>query len=390
LRRPEERALRRRWRWLGLGGGAAVVSALVAAVLYRDAFFYFPLVDRFTGGDYDPYMVKVSRRPRHWRLRPGFSFTVQQAIDDRVRQGRDLSVEHLTARYRPLGYELGDVIFKINQQGFKGPEIDPAHARPRVLMLGDSCTFGSLFDRYTYPRVAEATLREHGRDVEVVNAGVEGYDAGNLRLELPTYAALSPEIVTIYVGWNAIYTDSTNVVPAPAADVLDFSARLRIAQERLVLLLFGPRRFALWQYYKKRVPDAQDAMLARLASYRPAYLDDVVEVAEAFRARHARVAVMTLPGLYTMDEAPTELALTKGHLPPYTRNPYVVAKVTERYNEGLREAARRNGYTLIDLDQWSRTALVPRDASFVDNVHLTEEYQQQMGQYVATILQDLR
>jgi len=39
--------------------------------------------------------------------------------------------------------------------------------------------------------------------------------------------------------------------------------------------------------------------------------------------------------------------------------------------------------SLIDLERWSETALQPRDAYFVDSVHLTEVGEEKIGKYMA-------
>lgn len=72
------------------------------------------------------------------------------------------------------------VVQRINAQGFRGPEVEvpkPEGVR-RVLCVGDSHTFGEgVEDGDTWPRILEGLLRAaHGAGIEVVNAGVAGYD----------------------------------------------------------------------------------------------------------------------------------------------------------------------------------------------------------------------
>jgi lysophospholipase L1-like esterase len=106
-------------------------------------------------------------------------------------------------------------------------------------------------------------------------------------------------------------------------------------------------------------------------------------LARALAESSARVYLVTLPGLYLRDAAPSARALEIGHLPQYTDNPYVVAALADAYNAGLRELAPRVGATAIDVDAWSREALQPRDEYFSDSVHLTEVGQEQIGVQVA-------
>jgi lysophospholipase L1-like esterase len=72
-----------------------------------------------------------------------------------------------------------DIPIAINAYGFRDPEwtADPDPARPRVLVLGDSITFGSPVraeERYTDQ--AAKLLASRGRPIEFCNAGVNGYN----------------------------------------------------------------------------------------------------------------------------------------------------------------------------------------------------------------------
>lgn len=72
-----------------------------------------------------------------------------------------------------LSYEV-----RINALGLRGPEIarEPTPGRTRILVLGDSHTFGYyLEEEETWPARLEARLQAQGSDVEVVNAGCGGW-----------------------------------------------------------------------------------------------------------------------------------------------------------------------------------------------------------------------
>jgi len=80
--------------------------------------------------------------------------------------------------------ETGDALYRINEDGFRGPR----HARPRpdgvsrMLVLGDSVSFGyGVEEADAFPRVLERELaaRVPSRAVEVVNLGVGGYNPWN-------------------------------------------------------------------------------------------------------------------------------------------------------------------------------------------------------------------
>ena len=66
---------------------------------------------------------------------------------------------------------------KINSQGFRGPEPSSDPAVQRVIVLGDSITFGyNLAVEETFPFQLQQRLSKPGRNLEVLNFGVHGYD----------------------------------------------------------------------------------------------------------------------------------------------------------------------------------------------------------------------
>jgi len=99
------------------------------------------------------------------------------------RRGTDLALR--PSLYPELKYELtpGASIrawgadIKINSQGFRGPEPSSDPATERVIVLGDSITFGnSLALEDTFPFQLQQLLVSQQRKVEVLNFGVGGYD----------------------------------------------------------------------------------------------------------------------------------------------------------------------------------------------------------------------
>ena len=84
------------------------------------------------------------------------------------------------------GYEgvQQGVEVRINSHGMRGPEIplEKPEGTFRILVLGDSWTFGvGTSQEETYPSRLENILRERypGRGIDVLNAGVSGYETYN-------------------------------------------------------------------------------------------------------------------------------------------------------------------------------------------------------------------
>jgi lysophospholipase L1-like esterase len=325
------------------------------------------------------YQMPDPRDPRNWILRPGYRMTLRQVVDAKARTGRTLAVDYLTQRAAVLNIAPDETVISINRDGFKGPEIDKGHSHFRILTIGDSCTFGSLFDEYSYPRQLERELRRRGFDAEVINAGVEGYTVRNVLMRLDEYKKLRPDLVTIYLGWNNLYGAKPLVGLARYA----YTYRFVLRAFRKLRTAEGSPTNALEQYNKPKHVDINAPEVRSLEGYVPPFIDDLEQIISEFQAAKAKVAIVTLPGLFTMSEQPSARALQSGHLPLFTDNPYVLARLYEQYNVALRQLAQKRGLQVIDLDLWSKRALSPRDAYFFDSVHLYEEGQEKVGIYMA-------
>jgi lysophospholipase L1-like esterase len=332
-----------------------------------------------------PYEMADPKRPGNWVPTPGYTMTLAQARKLVRDEGLVIAQQVLESGARSLGVREDAVIFRVNADGYKGPALDRSGARPRVLAVGDSCTFGSLIDHYSWPRAAERELAQRGVPAEVINAGVNGYSPANALARLDEFQALGPRVAVLYVGWNALFGDRRSVYGARPA-LLRFATMVRM---RWTMLHRSPQEIALDHYAAPKHPDAAAPELARLRDYRPAFLADVAALARGLEAGGAAVAIVTLPGLYRSDAPASARALEMGHLPEFTDNPYVIAALADAYNERLRELAAELGIPLIDLDRWSREALEPRDAWFVDSVHLTEQGQVLVGEEVARAIAPL-
>ncbi len=92
----------------------------------------------------------------------------------------------------------------VNEQGLRMPvEVGPRGERQRILLLGDSYTFGyNAHDVATYPYFLAALLE----DREIINAGVPGTtitQETEMFIERAQYA--EPDIVVLQVSFNDLY-----------------------------------------------------------------------------------------------------------------------------------------------------------------------------------------
>lgn len=83
------------------------------------------------------------------------------------------------------------------------PVSKPA-GQTRILFLGDSCTFGyGVSHDAAFVEVAESLLKQQGREVECINAGVPGYTLFQGCRYLETEGLkYQPDLVVFNFGWN--------------------------------------------------------------------------------------------------------------------------------------------------------------------------------------------
>jgi len=108
------------------------------------------------------------------------------------------------ARLADLSGSVKEVTtFHINQQSLRGAELT-ANNRPRLLMLGDSITFGYYVnDAESYPAVLQTKLPQY----QVLNAGVSSYNAEEEWQYLKKYGPLfQPQVVGIGFYLNDIFS----------------------------------------------------------------------------------------------------------------------------------------------------------------------------------------
>ncbi len=338
----------------------------------------------------DPYEVADAQRPGRWKPRAGYSATGRVVLEATRRAGRDLAVRYIEDEAPRIGMGPDDISVQIDADGFRGPALDAAHRAYRILTLGDSCTFGSpLSQQYGYPRSLERELRRRGFAVEVVNGGVEGYAPDDVLARIDEYRALKPELTTLYIGWNALFTER---FLQDRAGIKRYSHAARLSGRAFEILqarLWGQHAAAVEAYERPKRPDAGDPTLRLVDDYTPSFFRDVVHIVDEMQAVGSRVVVLTLPGLYASDRVPSGRALQIGHLPEFTDNPYVLARMAERYDDALRGLARKRGLAIVDLERWARQALQPPEDHFIDSVHLDELSQEQAGKELADAIAPL-
>lgn len=147
-----------------------------------------------------------------------------------------------------------DKTYQINSSGLRGPQIDITNSRPRILTLGNSCTFGwGVSDSESYVRQLEMNLHS---EYEVINGGIPGYSSlQGRRFYENELANLKPRIVLIMFGWNDQWAAAGGITDQdqkmPPSWVLDIQNQLnRLQSYRLLkktwLTIIEPDVDSLW------------------------------------------------------------------------------------------------------------------------------------------------
>ena len=151
-------------------------------------------------------LQEIDRQKGILILKPGLSLTYRELGETLRRHGETEELELLQSDADRAGLHPDDVAFRTNRFGFLGPEIDKEKpvGTVRALMIGDSVTFGPYVERLSYPRVLErelsASRKGDGERVEVVNAGVQGYNLESVLMRLDYFLDFKPDIITVLIG----------------------------------------------------------------------------------------------------------------------------------------------------------------------------------------------
>ena len=138
------------------------------------------------------------------------------------RPHQDLGMQYVPGAVWRFHHPEYTVEYAINEDGFRRPASSrprPAGPNGRLLLLGDSFTFGQGVPyEATWGAVAEGLLRQRGMPLDLVNAGVQGMDTRSELLMLRELAPrYRPDAVVLGFLINDLYTNvplDTNSRPA--------------------------------------------------------------------------------------------------------------------------------------------------------------------------------
>ena len=242
-----------------------------------------------------------------------------------------------------------------NSQGCSGPEFSLSAREGvfRIVCLGDSCTH---FGPDSYPAMLQSLLqKEAPGKFEVINAGVIGYTSfQGLALLKRRVISWSPDLVTVYFGWNDHWlardfadTDQSNRVPSllRLRNALDHSRTIQLAQLA----------------YSQFTSPSRPGMRVAIDDYR----SNLREMFQACEAMWADMWLITAP--HALDISIPPYLMTSGEVD----DPSLLVSLHRRYNSAVRQVAAEQQITLIDLEDEIDT--MDKAQLFLDDrIHLSD------------------
>ncbi|WP_133255967.1 SGNH/GDSL hydrolase family protein [Rhodopseudomonas palustris] len=262
-----------------IGAVAMLIVLLVSAEIAASAFYYLVVKPQLDATKAEPgHYYRASDNPRLvYELIPGYRGS---------HDGRDLH---------------------INSLGLRGPELSAVKDRPRIAILGDSVTFGIWHaDAEALPHLTGVELQNGcGRGAEVLNLGVPGYGAQEIREQFQVKsAATSPDAAVYLLNLNDFARRET---PYEGAD----AGLYRMYHPPLLKLPFFIRKVA----YRFEKGTLLGGMNPTLQWYRwliggtsQQTFDDIAAMAAFAKSRGISFAVFVLPSGLALEGGTNALA----------------------------------------------------------------------------------
>jgi len=286
-----------------------LLTEIILVIIPIDTYFEnrFFLVNRAL--DYPEVFKKDPQL--FWRLRPS------QTISSKFFEGKK---------------------YRINSHGLRGEEIPDKTDKVRIVVMGNSCTFGwGIPDDNTYTRQLEMLINtdEALPEVEVINAGIPGYSTFQGRRFFYTdIAYLEPDIVMMMYAWNDQWAAADNIP----------DKKQQMPPEYVINLQNIFSRLKIYRFVKKiALSIIEEPLDTKLIKENPVY-----RVSEGDFYDNLDVIIQ-----YCKREKMTPILLTspipslEKYYPAGVRSP--MHQYHEYYNYQIRQLAKFNKIALIDV-----------------------------------------
>lgn len=242
---------------------------------------------------------------------------------------------------------------RINSKGFIGVEFEEKKPEGvyRIFTLGDSCTFGGDWDM-SYAAFLGKRLNAVAQKFEVINAGIEGYNSeyalGRLKDDILKY---SPDLVTIYIGWNDLMKQSPNNMSSTGQ--VTWLGRV-LSNSYIYKGLSKVMFFYLRPALSTPQVTGEESEYHAFDTFVPGtYEENVSAMVAVLRERNIRILLMTRPTALTRSMTLDDLRAQNIFF-PFFPEAYSVPRLLSlhgAYNNSIRRLAERLQVPLVDLDE---------------------------------------
>ena len=257
--------------------------------------------------------------------------------------------------------------YRINSDGRRDKEISKKKIKPRIIALGNSCTFGWGIDSdLIYTRRLEQILDEH---YEIINAGVPGYSSFQGRVYFESeLVKLKADYVLILFGWNDHW--------AAANGISDKEQQL--PSESIINLQNILSNFHLYRAIKKVLLSSIESDIDSLFDrhdpvYRVSLADyekNIRSICQAARNNQAIPVLITAP-----------IPSLENYYSPGSRS--WLHRYHEYYNQTIRKIVRQDSVLLVEAAlEFDKYTNLYDDAS-LDPIHFNTKGHQILAQLIA-------
>ncbi len=293
----------------------------------------------------------------------------------------------------------------INHEGFRGPEVavQKAPGVLRIMAVGSSTTFDPSVtsDAATWPARLQFWLNQvlPGHSVEVINAGVPGYQVIEdlIRLEAELYR-YEPDVIVLYEGHNDLFgalrrgrerlsqvTNTPGEVPV-VTPWGHWLSRHSLLYGKLVARMQALRFSAAGRRASPTVAttgQSDDEIINAGAQQFERDLASFLSVAGTLGLRVVIPEMVHASGVGTVSEGDPALRNVWSYTVPFAR-PESVLRGYVRYNAVLRGVAKRFGATWVGTASFGLTGTQWYEAG--DPIHFNDRGADRMGHQLAEAL----
>lgn len=260
-------------------------------------------------------------------------------------------------------------LLMINSKHFRGKEFDIQKRKgiTRIIIMGDSVTFGIAPEDCPYAAQLQKLFDEkYPNRFEVINAGVEGYSSEHVLKRLK-YDILQykPDIITIYVGWNDLYSiDPLNPLNyRKMSGLANFLNNFYIYKggRKFIFLVLKPK-------IEKFLPrDINSDDVETYQSFEPEiYKNNLREIIKTCQDNNIKVILLNLASILSDEMSPE--AIKKVHYPYFSSDIEKLKILQQNYNNVIKRISQEKNVSLVDINE-AINQMPDKENLFFDTMH---------------------